>query len=70
MTQPTFDFSTLIDTYREAMAPLYRAQQEGLNGHGWHLHSLANRESISQRCFAWATRNVEEIVWTPTCSRK
>ena len=30
MTQPTFDFSTLIDTYREAMAPLYRAQQEGL----------------------------------------
>jgi hypothetical protein len=30
MTQPTFDFSTLFETYKTAMAPVYRAQQEGL----------------------------------------
>jgi hypothetical protein len=30
MTQPTFDFSTLFDTYKTAMAPVFRAQQEGL----------------------------------------
>src|ERR1700684_2076642 len=30
MTQPTFDFSTLFETYKTAMAPVFRAQQEGL----------------------------------------
>jgi hypothetical protein len=30
MTQPTFDFSTLFETYKSAMAPVFRAQQEGL----------------------------------------
>jgi hypothetical protein len=30
MTQPTFDFSTLFETYKSAMAPMFRAQQEGL----------------------------------------
>jgi hypothetical protein len=30
MTQPTFDFSNLFETYKTAMAPVYRAQQEGL----------------------------------------
>jgi hypothetical protein len=30
MTTRTFDFSTLFDTYREAFAPMLRAQQEGL----------------------------------------
>jgi hypothetical protein len=30
MTQPTFDFSTLFDAYKTAMAPVFRAQQEGL----------------------------------------
>src|ERR1700681_1369665 len=30
MTPRTFDFSTLFDTYRDAFAPILRAQQEGL----------------------------------------
>ena len=31
MTQPTFDFTALFDTYRQAFAPLFSAQQKGLN---------------------------------------
>jgi hypothetical protein len=30
MTQPTFDFTALFDTYRQAFAPVYSAQQNGL----------------------------------------
>ena len=30
MTQPAFDFTAMFDTYREAFAPLFRAQSEGL----------------------------------------
>jgi hypothetical protein len=30
MTQRTFDLSTFFDTYRDALAPIFRAQQEGL----------------------------------------
>ena len=30
MSQPTFDFSTLFENYKTAMAPVFRAQQEGL----------------------------------------
>jgi hypothetical protein len=30
MTQPTFDFSTLFDTYRQAFAPVLSAQQNYL----------------------------------------
>ena len=30
MSQPTFDFSALFDTYRQAFAPLYTAQQSSL----------------------------------------
>ena len=29
MTQPTFDFTTLLDTYRQAFAPVLSAQQNG-----------------------------------------
>ena len=30
MTQPTFDFTALFDTYRQAFAPVVAAQQSGL----------------------------------------
>ena len=30
MTQPTFDFTALFDTYRQAFAPVIAAQQSGL----------------------------------------
>jgi hypothetical protein len=30
MTQKPFDLSTLFDSYRDALAPVFRAQQEGL----------------------------------------
>ena len=30
MTQPTFDFTALFDTYRHAFAPFHSAQQNGL----------------------------------------
>jgi hypothetical protein len=30
MTQPTFDFTALFDTYRQAFAPVITAQQTGL----------------------------------------
>ena len=30
MTQPTFDFTALFDTYRQAFAPILSAQQNGL----------------------------------------
>ena len=30
MTQPTFDFSALFDTYRQALAPVIAAQQSSL----------------------------------------
>jgi len=30
MTQPTFDFTALFDTYRQAFAPVIAAQQGGL----------------------------------------
>ena len=30
MTQPTFDFTALFDTYRQAFAPVLTAQQNGL----------------------------------------
>ena len=30
MTQPTFDFTALFDTYRKAFAPVFTAQQNGL----------------------------------------
>src|ERR1700722_7532508 len=30
MTQPTFDFPALFDTYRQAFAPVIAAQQSGL----------------------------------------
>jgi phasin family protein len=30
MTQKTFDMNTFIDSYRNALAPVLRAQQEGL----------------------------------------
>ena len=31
MTQKTFDFTALFDTYRQAFAPVIAAQQNGLN---------------------------------------
>ena len=31
MTQRTFDFTALFDTYRQAFAPMIAAQQSGLN---------------------------------------
>ncbi len=30
MTQKAFDLNTLFDSYRDALAPIFRAQQEGL----------------------------------------
>jgi hypothetical protein len=30
MTQKAFDLSSLFDSYRDALAPVFRAQQEGL----------------------------------------
>jgi hypothetical protein len=30
MTQKPFDLNTLFDSYRDALAPVFRAQQEGL----------------------------------------
>ena len=30
MTQPTFDFTALFDNYRQAFAPVFTAQQNGL----------------------------------------
>lgn len=30
MTQKTFDLNTFFDAYRDALAPVFRAQQEGL----------------------------------------
>jgi hypothetical protein len=30
MTQNTFDLTALFDSYKEALAPVFRAQQEGL----------------------------------------
>jgi hypothetical protein len=30
MTQPTFDFSAIVDHYRQAFAPVFAAQQTGL----------------------------------------
>ena len=42
MTESTFDFSTLFETYKTAMAPVYRAQQEGLK-------TLGSRPTTSSR---------------------